>query len=359
MGDSGEDVHYKAFTRTFSATMRYTARKSLMYLLVVTAFLLYGTGQALGIVVHPNEGEPNLMVWTDRPEPNVVGRWSSNASFVVITPNWIITTRHQNTSPSTVTIAGLSYTCHYKDEWTGGPAEQPPGDVDMRLVRLTTTDGENPNLPDYASPYTDTDEKWLQVVMGGYGKGRGSPLEDVNGVYGYEWSGSSNNTQRWGQNKVDWLGTGEGAGYTSDVIVADFDAHGAPGAQQYEAAIAGWDSGGGWFIKDGDEWKAAGISRGATHPEESWFSPPDYIDAVRISSYADWIFNTINVDGDLTGDDWVDFADFAVFARHWQRCDCNEQNEWCQGADFEPTYGIVDWYDLAALREKWLTGWQY
>ena len=341
--------------------MRYTAGKSvILHGLVVIAFLFCGTGPVLGVVLHPDEGEPNLIEWTDRPDPNVVGWWDINASFVVVAPNWIITTRHQNTSPSAVTIAGVSYTCHYKDEWTGGPAEKPPGGADIRLVRLTTADGGNPNLANYASPYADTNENGLPVVIGGYGKGRGSSLVDGNNVlYGYTWSGSDNQTQRWGQNKVDGWGTGKGAGYTSYVIEAYFDGNDVPDAQQYEAAVAEWDSGGGWFIEDGGVWKTAGLSRAVTHFGESWFRPPDCIDAVRISSYADWISQTINVPGDLTGDDWVDFADFAVFARNWWRSGCNEQNNWCEGADFEPTDGSVDWHDLAFLANKWLTGWEY
>jgi hypothetical protein len=83
------------------------------------------------------------------------------------------------------------------------------------------------------------------------------------------------------------------------------------------------------------------------------------MDAVRISSYAAWIYDIIYVPGDLTGNDWVDFTDFGAFANQWGRDDCSELNNWCEGADFEPTNGSVDWDDLAFLADVWLTGWEY
>ena len=93
---------------------------------------------------------------------------------------------------------------------------------------------------------------------------------------------------------------------------------------------------------------------------ESWFlQAPEYLDAVRVSSYVDWIYEIIVTDGDLTGDDWVDFQDFARYASQWQRDDCNEQNSWCDGANFLEPFGIVDLNDLSFLTDNWLTGWQF
>ena len=132
----------------------------------------------------------------------------------------------------------------------------------------------------------------------------------------------------------------------------------------YEGAIGEYDSGGGWFIKSGNLWKVAGLTRGTEHAaiSQSWFrensrpnSPdPDGIDAVRISSYADQINGIISVMVDLTGDYWVDYDDFSVVADHWEDTDCNSLNDWCDGADFEPTDGRVDWDDLDILMNGWL-----
>ena len=377
MGDSAKEGHHEIHTRVHFKAMKYRVQESLIYGLLAAAFLFCCTRPALGIVVHPNEGEPNLIEWTDRPDPNVVGRWSSNASFVVVAPNWIITTRHQSTSPTIVTIEGITYDCHYNSEWVGGSG----GNADIQLIRLTTTDGGNPNLAHYASPYEGSDEKGQDVVIGGYGDGRGGLLKTRGTTYGYEWDNSSNTTLRLGTNKVDDTKNNNTLGsLTSDIIIADFDGLNEGESTVYECIPAVHDSGGGWFIHDGNEWKVAGLSRAVdTHYEqghfddpnyilyEAWFRnktnpntlQPDYLDAVRINSYAAWIHDIIYVPGDLTGDDWVDFTDFGAFANQWGRDDCSELNNWCEGADFEPTNGSVDWDDLAFLADVWLTGWEY
>lgn len=326
----------------------------------MATLLLLQVWPAFGIVLHP-DGEPNLATWTERPDANVVGRWSSNASFVVISPNWIITTRHQNTSPATVTINGTSYTCTYKTEWTGGPT----GNADIRLMRLTKSDGNDAGLVHYAKPYEGVDETGKNIVIGGYGDGRGANLVRNNKVYGYQWDGSANTIQRWCQNIVDGNGIGGGT-YTSDVIEADFDGIGDDTWTAYEGIIADHDSGGGWFIYDNNEWKVAGLSRGVEHVEESWFRnnllpqilDPDLFDAVRTSSYSQWIKQII-LAGDLNWDEWVDFADFALFANEWMRNDCNAANNWCDGADFIPHSGSVDWNDLNIFADHWLNGWEY
>ncbi|MHC4475609.1 MAG: S8 family serine peptidase [Planctomycetota bacterium] len=59
--------------------------------------------------------------------------------------------------------------------------------------------------------------------------------------------------------------------------------------------------------------------------------------------------------GDLDGDCNVDFSDYAVFGSYWWREDCNSQNNWCEGADFEPD-GDVKWEDFARIAQDWLLG---
>jgi hypothetical protein len=48
----------------------------------------------------------------------------------------------------------------------------------------------------------------------------------------------------------------------------------------------------------------------------------------------------------------VDFADFAVFASHWQETGCNDPN-WCQGTDLD-TDGNVETDDLMLFADYWL-----
>jgi len=50
----------------------------------------------------------------------------------------------------------------------------------------------------------------------------------------------------------------------------------------------------------------------------------------------------------------TDFTDFAVFADQWLRSDCKGANGWCDGADYAPEDGVVDYYDLEEFVGYWL-----
>jgi hypothetical protein len=351
--------------------MKSALHKSLLYHLSAIAVSFFPTCQALGVILHP-DSEPNLATCMDRPDANVVGRWSSNASFVVIAPNWIITTRHQKTFPATVNIAQVPYACHYRTEWAGGPS----GQADIQLVRLTTVDGRNPQLPHYASPHIDANEPGRQMVIGGWGDGRGDPLQTDGITYGYEWDTSGTRMLRLGTNRIDSASYDSSAGeFTSDILAADFDGMNEGRSTVYECTPADHDSGGGWFIYDSNEWKLAALSRAVTvHYEEghdgdpnyvlyqSWFRSrddplihrPDYFEAVRISSYATWILDTISVQVDLNADDWVDFADYSLLVNNWLDGNCADSND-CNGADLDLS-GSVDMVDLQIFSRHWLEG---
>jgi hypothetical protein len=347
--------------------------KAWRYIYLCVLVLLAPT-TGLSIILH----DDNQPTEPDKPPNAVVGRWSTNASFVVVSPKWILTTRHQGTSPATVDINGVTYNCIYNTTyWAGGPA----GNADIRLIRLKNTDGSDPNLA-YAAPYTTTDEISNPIVIGGYGRGRETTLYGgfPPKVYGYTWgtgANYNNNTQRWCTNIIDGNDVAFDGIRTSEVITADFDApYPAAGSTQYEGIPAEYDSGGGWFIKVGSVWKAAGLTRGVeAHPNdsdwpakgESWYRTPnlqpdpDYMDAVRISSYAAWINPIIDADcngpglvqGDLNGDCKVDMLDFAQLANWWLRTDCGSGNSFCNGADFQPD-GDVDMIDFAFFAQNWL-----
>ncbi len=314
-------------------------------------------GSASGIVLHTGSGEP----W-DRPDDVVVVRWSSNASAVAIGPSWLLTTRHQNTSPATVSIDDTTYYCVYHENWNGGPN----GNADIRLVKLLDDTGEDAQLSNFAQIYTDTNEAGQYIVMGGYGKGRGAELITRETLYGYEWDGSGNTILRWASNAVSGTGT-TSSGYISNLITADFDGPGERGSTPYEGAVAEYDSGGGWFIEIDSIWKVAGLSRGVEHYGESWFRnkdkpwklDPDYLDAVRVSSYADWIAQktadpvcALAISGDVNNDCKINMRDLADFLAQWLRNDCGDVSN-CEGADLEPD-GDVDLVDFAILTGNWL-----
>lgn len=57
---------------------------------------------------------------------------------------------------------------------------------------------------------------------------------------------------------------------------------------------------------------------------------------------------------DVTGDYYVDLADFATMSKWWL-CRCDEYNGWCEGADLQMS-GFVGVDDLSTLLTFWLTG---
>ncbi len=344
--------------------MKYTAQKSLAYVLVVTVFLIWAAGSAPGIILHPN-GEPNLVTWTDRPHKDVVGRWGSIATCVAVSSNCVITVRHAGGGIGTlVTIGGNTYPV--AQVWNHSTA-------DLRIAKLYGA-----NLANFVDIYELTDETGKSIVTGGYGKGRGAILQKWGITYGYQWDNAGNTTLRFGTNNVKSTKDNSNLDeIISNIVIADFDGLGEGWSTTYESAPAGHDSGGGWFIKDVNGiWKAAGLCRAVeVHYEEghdndpnyiiydqSWFRnaynpytlDPDYIDAVRLSSYADWIYLTMpeRLPGELTGDNRVDFADLAVFVSYWLNMDCHYP-DWCLGADFEPD-GDVDFADFAEFANNWL-----
>jgi hypothetical protein len=258
-------------------------------LIIVAAVALYlslAPSVALAIVVHV-DATPS-----DKPSDDVLGRWGTNASCVVISGNEVLTARHPGGGVgTTVQIAGVNYLV---DQVTN------IGVADLRIAVLTTTEGDPINLTDYVSLYSATNETNKTGILGGFGKGRGDTLTTGGDPYGYDWTGTDNTTQRWGANKIEGTTTFEGT-YTSEVIYGDFDGVDEGGYVTDEAAPADWDSGGGWFIKNSGEWYVAGIIRAVEHSGETWYREdvdpdtldPDTFDAVRVSSYYDDIVSAM------------------------------------------------------------------
>lgn len=344
--------------------------------LVVFAFFCLSHFQAWGVVLHPGAGDPNLVDWVDRPANDVVGRWGENASCVAIAPNYVLTTRHQGGGVGTaVEIGGVTYTV--ESVWNhpnrAHPTQPEYSVVDLRVAKLHSA-----NLSEYVDLYTDTDEPNHSgyMAVGGFGLGRRKDGELTSGgkVYGYSWQNRSvykNFTQRWGTNIVtaaqNNMTSSNGSGtikYNLDIVFSAFD---DPGDTVYEASVAEFDSGGGWFIDDGGEWKLAGITRGVEHASiaQAWFREsadpneldPDTIYAMRVSSYAGWIVSKLDVcatveEADFDGDCVVGMSDLREFGANWLRDDCSAGNNFCEGSDMR-TDGVVDLMDLARFRMGW------
>ncbi len=60
-----------------------------------------------------------------------------------------------------------------------------------------------------------------------------------------------------------------------------------------------------------------------------------------------------HLDSDLNGDCYVDLLDLEIMADYWLHTDCTTQGN-CQGADFAPTDGTVDFHDFGDLAVQWL-----
>jgi hypothetical protein len=64
-----------------------------------------------------------------------------------------------------------------------------------------------------------------------------------------------------------------------------------------------------------------------------------------------YIFEKVCQQGDLNGDCWTDFRDFALFAQLWLRGGC-EAAYWCEGSDLDHS-SYVDWADFAGFAQQW------
>lgn len=309
------------------------------YLLV----LLCLSQAAFGIARHIDNNPNNI------PNQLVVGRWLTNASYVVVAPNWIITTCHQGGSPTTLTINSIDYTCTYDPAWKDSSR-------DIRLVRLLKADGMKANLP-YTPIYTKEDEVGKIVCVGGYGIGVADNLVNVDGIhYGYALSTANGNSiQRFCNNRVDFS--------TSFKLYAYFDALDSIDYVADEGMPTLWDSGGGWFIYD-DGWKLAGLSQGIeTHGTfyECWFKnkyssyfDPDSMTAIRISANKQWIQAILATDSvtDLSNDGITNLNDVAILQYYWKQT-AEIANDWCAGSDIDRS-GVVDMDDAVIIALNWL-----
>ncbi len=255
-----------------------TLRKTLY----MSAISLCLASQATAIVLHPSDDPPTGL---STPADSVVGRWANGASAVAIASDFIITTRHQGGGiGTTVTFGGNAYTVA---EIFNHPT------ADLRVVRIETPGGAPAGLTDFVGIYSQTDEVGQVAVLGGFGEGRGADVSNGLVNVGYEWAGFASRQLRWGANLINGSGLAtidpltSGGGFTSDVLRATFEDE--LSGVNAEASLAFGDSGGGWFLLDGGQWKVAGLSRAVQNTNEAIYSPPELLDSVRLSSYVGFI----------------------------------------------------------------------
>ena len=123
---------------------------------------------------------------------------------------------------------------------------------DLRIWQVAET------FPSYAPLYTKSNEVGSLCVAIGRGFSRG-PAVIVSGVTnGWAWD-TNVGVERWGENNVSGVITD---GNVGQLVYAIFDRNGITN----ECTLAGGDSSGAMFIKDGTTWKLAGIHYSVSEP---------------------------------------------------------------------------------------------
>ncbi|OXU14885.1 dockerin type I domain-containing protein [Sedimentisphaera salicampi] len=279
---------------------------------IIVLFLLCPL--ASGIVLHPGSEPPAN--WSGRPPSAVLGRWNTNASCVVISPGCIITTRHQGGAyGSTAEIDGVSYKAVRIVEY-------PDSEADIRIAKLRYA-----NFAEHVSINSTVNERGSDVVLGGYGKYRDDdPNNQID--YGYEWTGD-NSQIHWGSNEFGWLDYKNENG-DIDLLKLDFD---CPGETDYECSIAEYDSGGGIFYNNGQEWLLMGVfysvdtkygNRAYYLNRDTKLPDPQTIYAHRARDFQNWADQTIadlsncgSNPADIDEDCRVNEADIKELAKNW------------------------------------------
>ena len=283
-----------------------------------------------------------------------VGDWSI-ASGVAISPKHFITAKHFS-GYTTFTLGGVSY------DYTSVISDP---NSDLRIVEIEGM------FPTWAPLYTSSDEVGREAVIVGRGLPRDGVVHIGGEDKGWYWATSGPHPLRWGTNVVTATNSFNGD-YVGPVLTAEFDTD----AGVNEAHTTGLDSGSGLFIKDGDDWKLAGInwlvdSYHTGNPNNQftaaiydvsklyvsnynndsfYYNPPDWpgkFYATRISSQIDWINNLLPLMGDLNFDDNVDWYDYTTL-----RANFGLTGQMWDSGDMDGD-GDVDWDDYSALRANY------
>jgi hypothetical protein len=57
---------------------------------------------------------------------------------------------------------------------------------------------------------------------------------------------------------------------------------------------------------------------------------------------------------DISGDCYVNYKDLKIIADYWLSGNCDWRNNYCDGADFKPLDGDVDFVDFSEFAVQWM-----
>jgi hypothetical protein len=289
--------------------------------IIILVSLMLAAGSAFAVLISGGNGAVNTTAPVDDPGWSNVGsiragkpgKEGSRASAVYLGDKWFITDYHvyDLDGPTGVVVGAVCYTVD-SNSWTRLHNTKPPyngADTDQVLFQVK----ERPVLQPLRIRSTAI-SSGANVIMTGNGYDRQTSLvywdaswhvtNATSGVSsGYLWNTASM-ILRWGTNRVS-----SAAAYRGDygygnvrAFLTTFDSNG--GSNECQAAP--YDSGGGVFYKNGNNWELAGLILTVDNPAGNAAVYGTYSYMSDISDFRDQITNKlVNFDSDIDGlPDW-------------------------------------------------------
>ena len=117
----------------------------------------------------------------------------------------------------------------------------------------------------------------------------------------------------------------------------------------------------GFSIVSGSIWRSSPSQNcvliGSFNPADTLTVPANSITTLALSSNMYENCAAVQAGGhrllsDLNGDCYVNYEDMAIMAWYWLNSECTQHDN-CEGADFEPADGIVDFFDFGDFALQW------